>query len=233
MPKVLFLDIEATNLSASMGYLLCVGLKWAHERKPRVFRVDETYEWKKDKTDDTGLLNAIEPYILEADVVVHHFGDIYDLPFIQTRRLMKGFGPLPDVATVDTWRIARKKLKFHSNRLDAIINSLGCPFQKTPVLWDGWMKAMAGDTKAINYVVEHCRQDILSLEWVYNKLKAFWPHHPTMISWEEKGRLCPLCAKQSGVKRGTRRCASRIFARINCKNCGRWWKGEEIKHEYK
>lgn len=233
MPKVLFLDIEATNLNASMGYMLCLGYKWADEKKAHVTRIDQTREWIKDKTDDSGLLKCAEALIGEADVVVHHFGDYYDIPFIQTRRLIRGMKPLPEVATVDTWRIARKKLKFHSNRLDAIIGALNCPIKKTPVLGDAWLKAMAGNKNAITYVADHCEADVLALEWVYNRLKTYWPHHPTMIDWEDIGRKCPLCGKSGGTKNGVRRCRTRIYRRMVCGSCGHWWKGEEIKHEYK
>lgn len=224
--KTLFLDIEATNLAASMGYILCIGYKWAHEKKAHVIRIDQTKEGKLHKTDDTGVLREFEKIFNEADIVVHHFGQFYDIPFIQTRRMMKGLAPLPVVTQVDTWRIAKKRLKFHSNRLDAIISALKCPYKKTQLRGDLWIEAMAGDRKALDYVVEHCYYDVLSLEWVYNKIKPVWDQHPRIVLSKEEN-VCHLCGGKAHSK-GLRASQKHQYRRIVCTKCGFNWKGEKL-----
>jgi len=224
--KVLFLDIEASNLAASMGYILCIGYKWAHEAKPRIIRIDETKEGRKHVTDDMGVLKQFEKVYEEADIVVHHFGQYYDIPFIQTRRIMKGLKPMPVTAQVDTWRIAKKRLKFHSNRLAAILSALKCPYAKTELKGDLWIEAMAGDRKALNYVVEHCVQDVLALEWVYNHMKAVSDQHPRVVLSKDE-RICPLCGGK-GQSKGLRASAKHQYRRVVCVDCGHNWKGERI-----
>ena len=54
--NILFIDIEASNLSASMGYVLAIGYKWAHEKKARVMTLAQ-YPGKKT-TDDKELIRA-------------------------------------------------------------------------------------------------------------------------------------------------------------------------------
>lgn len=222
-PRILFIDIEASNLSASMGYLLAIGYKWADEKKAKVLTLAQ-YPGKK-ATDDRELLKAFEPIFREADLVVHHFGDFYDIPFLQTRRLIHKMKPLPRVATVDTWRIAKKRLKFHSNRLDAILKALGCPYSKTPLDGNVWIDASAGDRKALKYVAQHCFWDVMVLEWVYNATKAVWDQHPSLNSSKFK---CKICVNGDMRSEGLRRSAKRLYRRLVCKKCGASEKGEVI-----
>lgn len=218
-PKVLYIDIEASNLAASMGYILAIGYKWAHEKYPRVMSLAD-YPGKKS-TDDENLLKAFEPIYQQADLVVHHFGDYYDIPFLQTRRLIHNMKPLPKVSTVDTWRIAKKRLKFHSNRLDAILKALGCPYAKTPLDGNIWIDASAGDRNALKYVVQHCKMDILVLEWVYNHIKSVWDNHPAIYGKEQ----CKSCGGKEFRSEGIRPTSERIYRRLVCKNCGATKKG--------
>lgn len=225
--KTLFFDIEATNLSASMGYILCIGYKWAHEKEVHLIRIDQTPEGRLHKTDDSGVLKQFGKVFEQADVVVHHFGEYFDIPFIQTRRMMKGLKPMPVVAQVDTWRIAKKRLKFHSNRLAALISSLKCPYAKTELKGDIWIEAMAGEKKAVDYVVKHCKYDVLSLEWVYDKIKPVWDRHPRMFFSKDE-RQCPECGKLAGQGKGKRACQSHQYERMVCTACGFNWKGRKL-----
>lgn len=224
-PKILFVDIEASNLSASMGYILAIGYKWAHEKKPKVLSL-ATHPGKKT-TDDKELLKAFEPIFKEADIVVHHFGQYYDIPFLQTRRLIHGMKPLPVVQQVDTWRIAKKRLKFHSNRLDAILKSLGCPYKKTALDGNAWIDASAGDRKALKYVVHHCELDVLVLEWVYNHIKSVWDQHPT-TNYTGKGNTCKVCLKGRMMSNGIRPTQKKVYRRLSCSQCGFTEKGEIV-----
>lgn len=223
--KVLFLDIEASNLSASVGYVLSIGYKWAHEKKAKVLDLS-THPGSKT-TDDRNLLKAFEPIFNEADIVVHHFGQYYDVPFLQTRRLIHGMKPLPVVQQVDTWRIAKKRLKFHSNRLDAILKALHCPYEKTAIDFNLWIDASAGDRKALKYISHHCKMDVLVLEWVYNHIKAVWDQHPTGIL-SNRTNMCKVCKKGNMISNGIRPTQSKIYRRLSCNKCGFTEKGKVI-----
>lgn len=223
--KILFFDIEATNLSASMGYLLAIGYKWADEAKPRVLSIVD-YPGKKI-TDDSNLLRAFETVYNKADIVVFHFGEFYDMAFLQTRRLIHKMKPLAKVQFVDTWRIAKKRLKFHSNRLDAILKSLGCPYKKTALDGNAWIDASAGDRKALKYIIHHCKMDVLVLEWVYNRIKAVWDQHPT-LRYESSSNVCKVCLKGKMVSNGIRPTQTKVYRRLSCNRCGFTEKGVVI-----
>lgn len=221
-PRILFLDIEASNLSASMGYILAIGYKFAGSPAKVLSLAD--YPGSKS-TDDKKLLKAFEAVYNQADVVIHHFGQYYDIPFIQTRRLIHKMKPLPVVTQVDTWRIAKKRLKFHSNRLDAILKALGCPYSKTPLDGNIWIDASAGNRKALKYVVKHCKMDVLVLEWVYNHLKSVWDQHPAIYG----DIRCNNCGNKTFKSEGIRATTKRVYRRLICKSCGGSRKGELVK----
>jgi hypothetical protein len=69
--------------------------------------------------------------------------------------------------------LARNKLRMSYNSLEQIANHLGCN-SKTEVNPEQWLAAaLDGSTKAMDYIVEHCIQDVLVLEQVVGKLKHY------------------------------------------------------------
>jgi uncharacterized protein YprB with RNaseH-like and TPR domain len=231
--KILFVDIEATNLDANFGYILCIGYKWAHEKDAKVISITDFKRHKQDCTDDREVLKAFSEIYNQADIVVWHYGERFDLPYIQTRLLMNKMPILPVAASVDTWRIARYKLKLNSNRLETLLKALECKYQKSPVDGKMWIRATAGDNKAIKYVVEHCYYDIMVLEEAYNKVKGLMCNHP-LVGDAKKERCytqkdeCPSCAKKRLRVYGTTLTASNRYKRLKCMECGRTVKGEVI-----
>lgn len=228
--KILFIDIEATNLDADMGQVLCIGYKFANEKDVHVIHIAQYSNFKKDTTNDRELLKAFEKTYEKADIIVHHYGERFDVPYLNTRRLINKMLPMPTVASIDTWKIAKYKMKLHSNRLASLIEALECPIKKTPIEGKHWRRASAGYEDSLKYVVEHCKYDILSLEWVYNKIKGLMTNHPLITELYKPGDACPVCGKNKGMyKNGTRITQLRTYQRLYCKNCGHTVKGEIIK----
>lgn len=223
--RILFLDIEATDLSADIGNLLSIGYKFSDEKKAHV--MDISQHPGKKLNDDSALLEAFRPIYEQADLIVHHFGDYYDVPFLQTRCIINGLRPLPTVTTVDTWRIARKKMKFGSNRLQRILEVLGCPYDKTPVKLSVWADARVGDRKALKYIVKHNYYDVLVLEWVYYKIRALWPSHPVLVPEAKAENRCPLDGAPTKSK-GRRLCGVHVYQRRVCGRCGHTFKGRKL-----
>lgn len=225
--KILFVDIEASDLKADIGHVLSIGYKWNYAKKAKVISLLD-YPGKKPN-DDSKLLKAFEKIYNEADIVVHHFGDFYDIPFLQTRRLINKMLPMPHVQTVDTWKICRKKLKFGNNRLNRVLEALGCPYDKSPVKMSVWSDARVGIKRAFKYIIDHNYWDVLVLEWVYNRIKPVWNLHPR-IAPRNALLTCPLCGGKSKSK-GRIPCRERIYQRRICLSCGKTWKGGEVDHD--
>jgi len=125
---------------------------------------------------------------------------------------------------VDTWHIARYKLKLHSNRLQSITEHLG--FQdKTPIKSREWIRAMSGDVRAIQYVIDHCEQDVIVLEHVYHKLKPLMTNHPNVNLVGGITDACPTCGSHLLTKQGWKIARVRRSQQYKCKACGSWCQG--------
>ncbi len=222
--KVLYVDIEATNLSANFGYILCIGYKWGHKKKAEVVSISDFKRFKLDVTNDIEVLKKFEKVYDKADVVIFHYGDRYDLPYIQARRLIQGLRILPTTSTIDTWKIIKYKLALSNNKLDTLIKTLGTPTQKTPLTGPIWVKAAAGHKPSIKYIKKHCLADVYALEEAYLKIRGLMTNHPKV------GNLgnCPICDSPRVKSHGIRLTAQNRYRRRRCLHCGFTYKGEKL-----
>jgi len=167
------IDLETTNLSADFGVILCGVLKPAGA-KPKVFRADVLNpHWNVRRSDDSHVAKAIATEMDKYDIWIIHNGAKFDLPFLRTRLLRWGLEPLPSKKLVDPVLLARNKLRMSYNSLEQIANHLGCN-TKTEVKPDCWLSAaLDGNRKSMNYIVEHCIQDVMVLEQIIAKLKHY------------------------------------------------------------
>lgn len=216
----MFLDIEATNLKADFGYCLCIAWKWEGEKKIHCLAITDSPTFEEDPTNDKWLIEEFSKEAEKADVVVFHYGSIFDYPYLQTRALYHGLKPLARVKAIDTWRIARKALALSSNRLASLTRLLGVE-EKTPLDGPTWVKAMAGHKPSIKYVVEHCKQDVKVLEQVYHKIKPLRTVASPKIGL---GQNCPACGSSSTQRRGKERTVLKEQWRFSCNDCGHWFR---------
>lgn len=181
--RVLIYDIETSyNIVKSwrVGYnlninpsdiiherkIICVSYKWLGE--------DQIYNLQWDKNqDDKFLLEQFIEVLNEADLIVAHNGDRYDLKFIKTRAIYHGLEMLINYPQFDTLKVAKKKFMFNSNKLDYISEYLGFDNKiKTEMkLWDDIIFKKC--PIAMDKMVTYCNMDVELLEKVYNKL-VYW-----------------------------------------------------------
>lgn len=180
--KVLIYDIETSyNIVSSwrVGYklnimpeniikeraIICISYKWADEK--------EVYNLSWDKNqDDKFMLEQFIEVMNEADMLVAHNGDRFDLKWIKTRALIHGLPMLVDYPQFDTLKVAKKKLLLNSNKLDYISKVLGHEGKKKTdySLWDKII--LHKDAEALQYMIDYCDQDVLQLEHVYNVFRG-------------------------------------------------------------
>lgn len=217
--RVLLFDIEATNLAANFGYCLCIAWKWSGEEDIYYLSIADTDTFAKDPTNDRKIIEEFRAVVETADIVVGHYSTKFDYPYLQTRALFHGLKPYPtDMRHVDTWRVARNTLRLNSNRLASLAAHIGVE-EKTPLNGRIWVKAMAGHKPSIEYVVEHCVQDVVVLEDVYEKIKMLRPDNPKVSIVG-----CPTCGSQRTQSRGLARTTKRIVHRYSCNSCGHWFR---------
>lgn len=222
---VLF-DIECTNLSSNFGYILSIAWKTYGENEVKWVAINDFPSFKKDPTNDKAMLKVAGEELSKADILCGHYSSKFDVPYMNSRLLYHGLELLPPVPHIDTWRIARYKMKLNSNRLQSVTAFLGME-DKTPLDGPTWIRAMAGHKSSIDYVVEHNIQDVVVLEQVYEKIKPLMVNHPNMncITETVDKPRCPVCSSDKVQKRGFHVSNVSRTQRYHCQNCGHWSKG--------
>ena len=176
--RVGYLDIEATNLNADFGMMLCWYIKAAGTDtyySSCVTSKEMTPKGVRDKRVVGDLLDAMQNF----DVLYAHYGSDrrFDFPYIRTRALKWNYdGHLTLLKNNkfirDTWLISRNKLKLSRNSLANIAKFLGLTEEKTALDPSVWNDAMLGCGKALEYVDVHCKADVDVLEAVHGRLKC-------------------------------------------------------------
>jgi len=196
--------------------VICICYKWEDDN-------DVYYlQWDKNQCDKK-LLHEFINVANEADELVGHNGDKFDLAWIRTRCLLHKIDMFPTYNTIDTLKIARSKFRFNSNRLDYIGKFLGLG-QKNHTNFDLWKDIMLKNcTKSMNIMIDYCIQDVVLLEKVHKALNNHIPAktHYGVIFGGDRGS-CPECGSDEVIKNNRRVMASGLVKiQMKCKNCGK------------
>jgi uncharacterized protein YprB with RNaseH-like and TPR domain len=218
--RILLWDIEASNLSADFGITLAFGYKWFSEGEPKVIAISDFPRFKKDKTDDSIVVRQAYEILASADMWVTFYGSRFDVPYMNSRLLYHNIGVLPPIPHLDLYYQA-KKLKLHSYRLGSVGEFLGLPTEKTPLSGPVWIKAIAGDKEAMEYIREHCARDVALLEEAYQRLRVLTTRHPRVSMTLEPCRVCGGPVMRRGYSLVVRGEKKRKI-RVQCKECGAW-----------
>lgn len=218
-------DLECSNLSADFGIILCCGFKDVGVGKPKVFNILNYTETGDLIRAEKGLLKDISKRLLESDVWLTHFGTYYDIPFVNSRLLYHNLPVLPpSYPHVDTWKIAKNRLKLRNNRLNTVQEFLRLPSEKNAIKPEQWIRALGGHAPSMQYIVNHCRLDVLVLEEAYLRLRPLILDHPSKGLIDGRGG-CGVCGSTRLQSRGRHVTRTRAYQRYQCQSCGAWSKG--------
>ena len=235
--KILFLDIETapslgwvwakwqTNVIdfKSDWYILSIAWKWATDDTVSVLGLDDFPSYKRDPENDKALIKKIWALLDEADIVIAHNGDGFDLPKINTRFLTHKLAPPTPYKTVDTLKIARKVFMFDSNKLDDLGRYLGVGRKLPHTGFHLWKGCMSGDPASWKTMKEYNGHDVELLEKVYYLVRAWDKNHPNVNQGELDS--CPKCGSSKLQKRGFAYTLLRKKQRYQCQNCRGWHEG--------
>lgn len=238
-PRVLIYDIESSLQLVSVfqlkyndfidpdsiiqeRHVISVCYKWLGEKIVHsISLLDDPKRFNKDPHDDTYVVTEFHKVLSEADCIVAHNGDNFDYKYLKTRMLFHGLEPLFPATSIDTYKVAKQQLLFNSNRLDYLGKFLGFGGKKsTPK--GLWMQVLKGDRKAIKTMVEYNKHDVVLLEKVFNKLRAYMPNHINRELYGKTG--CPRCGSSKIQSRGIHRAITKVYQRFCCQGCGGWFR---------
>lgn len=171
-PKVGFLDIETSNLSADFGIMFTYVIK--------VLDADEYYTHlitpqELQSTLDRKVVTQLAEDIQRFDLLVTYYGTKFDIPFARTRAVNLGI-EFPDFGSIqhkDAYYIVRNKFRLSRNRLENASRILIGKTEKTHMAPEEWIRALMGDEKSLAYIQDHCIKDVKDLEKLYKKVIPF------------------------------------------------------------
>jgi len=207
-PKILILDIETTPMEAyvwqtqvwkatvsddqviSKWYMLTWSAKWLFS--PEVMSMGLTGK-EALKEDDTRLLKELWKLLDEADIVIAHNGDQFDIPNINTRFIIAGLPPTRPYQTIDTLKVSRSQFGFAHNSLNALAKQFGLD-QKIETNFELWKRCKRGEDAALQEMERYNVHDTELLEDVYLKLRPWIKSHPNVgLYIETDHEVCPNC----------------------------------------
>jgi len=180
--RIGFLDIEATDLNADYGIVVCYCIKDANSDKIYEDRItlDDIKKYSSKKRDiepkeDTRVIKSLVRDLKHFDRLVLHYGVGFDLPFIRTRAIICGI-PYPTHGAYvmsDTWVMLKKKFKLSRNSLENGCRRLVGTTNKDHLSMSIKHGALRGEEWAIQDMLIHCRKDVIDTEALYNLIHPF------------------------------------------------------------
>jgi len=237
--KILVADIETAPFMAyawrrwktdirqdfivSEGYVLCWAAKWLGSTTvmtDSLFK-NKTAYWR-DPEDDTSVCKSLWQLFDQADVVIFHNGDRFDIPVMNTRFIQHGLQRPSPYKSIDTLKIAKRAFKFPSNALNSIGIYLGLGEKQETGGAKLWTACMKGDSEAWKKMVDYCVGDIDLLEKVYMHMRHWDHQHPNLALYEsDKSNRCGVCTSTQLVPLDNdHHTGMNRFQTYRCKSCG-------------
>jgi predicted RNA-binding Zn-ribbon protein involved in translation (DUF1610 family) len=183
--------------------------------------------YRPGKRDDRKLLKDLWTLLDEADTVVAHNGDRFDVKKINSRFIIHGMVPPSPYKTVDTLKEARAVSGHDSNRLNELCRQWGIGQKVRTGGHDLWFDCLGGDARAWKRMKKYNAHDVFPLlEGAYLRLLPWMKKHPNVSAFRDEA-VCPRCGSSKIQSRGKQVTSTRTYQRFQCSECGGWSRGVE------
>ena len=170
--------------------------------------------------DDSRIVKKLWNLLNDADMVVAHNGDAFDLPKIRSRFAIHGLPPTTFYHQIDTKKIAAKEFGFASNKLDALAKSFGIG-SKIHTEFELWSECMKGNDTALEEMRVYNVYDVEILEKVYLKLRPYIKNHPNVTFYSTSNAMrCPSCGGKHLYKESFYHTHASVYQTYRCQDCG-------------
>jgi len=236
--KILLLDCESApsliyawgrfkqnigqNQIVREGYILTWSAKWlgddniAHDSL-------HFYPHNMVNKDDQPLIASIYDMMNEADIVIAHNGDKFDMPLLKARMVYHGFPPPAPFKTVDTLKIAKKEFRFPSNKLDSLCQYLGIGEKIDTGGFELWARCMDNDIAAFEEMLEYNIYDVVLLEGLYQRIAPWYSTHVNVTNFgSNEEKQCTVCGSNDLEEKGVTHTNLSTFTAYQCNCCGKW-----------
>ena len=187
---------------------------------------DVTY-YENRTEDDKDIVTKIARHLVDADFVIAHNGRKFDIPLIKARAVVNGLAPMPPFKVIDTLDLAKKEFRFVRNTLSNLAKQLNVEHEKlTDRKFNGfalWYECLRQNEEAWQEMKEYNILDVIVIEEVYLKLRAWSSNHPTMTTTTTTDtKKCPTCGSEDIIRSGYYNTNKGRYQRYRCHSCGTW-----------
>lgn len=238
MLKVLMLDIETApkvayvwgvwdnnvyeNQIAQDSFIISWSAKW---EGMEAFG-DVVTGWEAQNCDDSRIMKNLWEVMNEADVIVGHNSNKFDIPIINTRFIVNDIPPPSPYRKVDTLVLAKRHFKFNWNRLDYLNRTLNGDKKAPTGGMQTWIDCLKGDEKALAKMLKYNLHDVELQEKLFVKVRPYVTGLPNM-SVDFDTPSCPRCGGHHLHKRGYTYTNGGRYQRLRCVDCGGWSRGRK------
>lgn len=234
--KILIIDIEtAPNIAYVWGaWKQNVGAnQWLSKTHIMSFAAkwlggDKIIYEDNRKSNDKKIVKSMFKLLDEADIVVAHNGQKFDVPLIMGRGVVHNLTPPSPFFIVDTLLVARQKLRLPSNSLQQLAEQFDLAIKKGGHKkfpgFELWLQCLKGNEEAWEEMRVYNVDDILVLEELYLRLLPYMTNHPNVVRETDGEEIaCPKCGSKNIQWRGYYYSRAGIcYRRFRCMDCGGW-----------
>lgn len=239
-PKILLFDLETTPMEAYVwgiwdqniglnmikeeSTILSWSAKWLGDDK---IMYDDVYG-QKNLRDDKRIVKSLVELIDEADIVVGHNSDSFDVKVMNARIIKNGLKPPSSYKRMDTKKMAKKHFRFLSNKLQYLTDSLCTTYKKSShgkfPGFSMWKECLKGNKEAFQEMKEYNILDVTSLEELFVQML---PWESASIFNSYKSNDSCSCGSHKFKKAGFAHTTTAKYQKYKCKKCGAESRGTE------
>ena len=233
LPKILNIDIETAQITfkgwgtgnqyvhenriISNPYIICWQAKWLYDSKYMGACVTPKEAVARD---DERILKEAWKLIDEADIIVGHNVERFDLNTLNAHFAKHDMLPPSVYQTIDTLKHSRKVFRLPSQKQDYLTRFFSLPEKLRTDIWL-WDDCEAGDEKALARMFKYCKHDVGGLEELYLKLRPWMKSHPNMVIYGDMTELrCSHCGSEDLKKNGIYYTMMNKYQTYRCNDCG-------------
>jgi hypothetical protein len=200
--------------------MMCFSYKWEGTKTTKVVALPDFDLYDKDPENDREVVQALWDLIDEADVVIAHNGNKFDMRKANARFVAHHMEPPARPQQIDTLKVARQYFMFNSNKLGDLGEHLGLGNKEATGGFGLWKGCMLGEEKSWRVMKKYAKQDVDLLQAVYERLRPWMTNHPNRALIDGRPDSCPTCGHEFFVRRGYQRTKVAQYANFQCKGCG-------------
>jgi hypothetical protein len=227
--KLLFWDLEMSPLRVSTWSLwpnsipinmieetqriICWGARWYDKKTVTV---------RDERMGQLEMLTELRDTLSEADMVISWNGQSFDTRHANWAFIKAGLTPPSPYKEIDLMRVAKRRFKAASNKLDHVAQELGVGKKVDTGGFELWRGVLSGDEAAWRKMRRYQRGDVNLLVDLFEVMKPWVKFsHPV----NEGEDVCRACGSAHLQRRGYAPTLQGKYPRFQCQSCGHWQQG--------